>query len=206
MNEDVSRRRRLYLVGVAIVSVAAIWRAVYLVRTGSPSGVVILVAIAVIALIVVVTLVLQVRRMRGVARRVAQARPGAAVVPALAAAELRTVAEALHVSVRGLGGVGGTPVALASLPDRIEVWVGRDAAPRWALPRDAVREVGVQPAGYGASQVDAVWVGARTGRLWNGPDTAAVVLPAYRPLRAMFGGRVGDDLGRAVAALTEQPR
>ena len=206
MNEDVSRRRRLYLVGVAIVSVAAIGRAVYLLRTGSPSGVVIVVAIALIALIVAVALVVQVARMRGVARRVTQARPAAVVVPAVAPAELRTIAEALRVPVRGLGGVGGTPVALASLPDRIEVWVGRDEAPRWALPRDAVREVGIRPASYGASQVDAVWVGARTGRLWNGPDTAAVVLPAYRPLRALFGGRVGDDLPRAVAALTRSPR
>jgi hypothetical protein len=206
MNEDVSRRRRLYLVGVAIVSVAAIWRAVYLLRTGSPSGVVIVVAVALIALIVVVALVLQVARMRGVARRVTRARPGAVVVPALAPAELRSIAEALHVPVRGLGGVGGTPVALAGLPDRVEVWVGRDDGPRWALPRAAVREVWVQPATYGASRVDCVWVSARSGRLWNGPDTAAVVLPAYRPLRAMFGGRVGQDLGRAVAALTEQPR
>lgn len=201
MTDDVSRRRRLYLVAIAIFSVVSIWRLVHLLRSGSPSGVIIVVALGLIALIVVVTLVLQVARVRGVARRVSRALPGATVVPGLAPAELRTIAAALRVSVRGLGGVGGTPVAVAALPDRIEVWVGRDSAARWTLPRGAVREIAVQPASYGSSQVDAVWVTARTGRLWSGPDAAVVVLPAYRPLRAMFGGRVGADLGRCAEAL-----
>jgi hypothetical protein len=114
------------------------------------------------------------------------------VIPALTAGEMLDIAGALGVPCTGLSGQGGSPVALALLPDRIEVWAKGDEAPRWWLVRSAITSIQVAPAVFGARKRDAVWVQATTGAL--------AVQPAYRPLRSQ-GGAARADLERCVAEL-----
>ncbi|MGC5167665.1 hypothetical protein [Luteimicrobium sp. DT211] len=192
-------RRRGYLwVLVAVAVVGVLRLAVQVGRDGSDAAVWVI-AVLVVALVVVVTVAVVLRRIGALARRVARRRPGAAVVPASAAAEMADVALALGASRRGISGQGGSVVAVAVLPDRLEVWVGKDDEPRWSVPRVQVASVHVASAVFGARHRDAVQVTVRSGAV------VLAVVPAYRPMRSMAGSASRQDLERAVREISGAP-
>ncbi|GAB3104663.1 hypothetical protein [Isoptericola nanjingensis] len=146
------------------------------------------IALLVVALIVVVTLAVVVRRAGAVADHVARRRPGAVVVPAFTTSETLDEARTAGAPTRGIAPVGGSPAALAVVGDRVEVWVRREAGPRWAVRR----------VPGGTTQVEAAYGTRETPALRVADDGATVtVVPAYHPLRAT-GGLAGGDVARAV--------
>lgn len=193
MTDPTLKRRNTYVWWLVAIAVVSVVRLVLLVRSGEAGGAVIWIALMIVVALVVVVLAVQTGKVGKVVARVRAARPGALVVPAVSAAQMVDIARALGVPTRGLGAQGGTPIALAVLPDRIEVWGRTDEVPRWWIPRSTVRSVHVAPAVFGSRTLDAVWVMADAG--------AIAALPAYRPLRAQ-GGLVRDDLPRMVAELS----
>jgi hypothetical protein len=80
------------------------------------------------------------RRLDMLVQFVSRARPGAAIIPGSGSKETRRDARRVGVSVRRLGGT--SILALAVLPDHIEVWARKDLTPRWTISR-AGAEVGI---------------------------------------------------------------
>ncbi|PJI94965.1 hypothetical protein [Luteimicrobium subarcticum] len=191
--DGAEQRRRWYLWALVALALVSVLRLVNQVRDGDTDSLTWTIAILVVLVIVVVTLWVVTRRIDGLARRVAALRPGAAVVPATTASEMLDVATALGVSRANIAGQGGSVAALAVLPDRIEVWFRKDEQPRWVLDRATLTSVHVAPAVFGSARRDALWVVGATG--------AAVVVPAYRPLRATAGAASREDLERALQAV-----
>jgi hypothetical protein len=185
-------RRRTYGAVLGVVALVSVLRLLLTLRRGGTGALVWVVAILVVAVVVVVTLAVVVRRVSGLAQHVARRRPGAVLIPAVTAGEMPDLAGSLGVSRRGLGGQGGSPVALAVLPDRVEVWLRGDEAPRWWVARTASTTVRVAPAVFGARRRDAVWV--------EDTGAALAVQPAYRPLRAQCGA-ARAELERCVQEL-----
>lgn len=74
-------------------------------------------------------------RPRLLARRVSRLRPGVPVIAAVTTIETRADARMSGAVERGWDELGGSPVALAVLPDRVEVWAAGEDRPRWAITR-----------------------------------------------------------------------
>jgi hypothetical protein len=185
---DDRSRRRAYLGVLVAFFVVSVARLVITIRRDGIEAAVLWIALLVVALVVVVTLAVVVGRSGAVAAHVARLRPGALVVPVFTTAETREQAAAAGAATTGIAALGGSPAALAVTDGRVEVWVRREEAPRWAVRR----------VPGGVDETRAVYGSRETPALRVSDGVAAVtVLPAYRPLRAT-GGMVADDVARAV--------
>ncbi len=192
---DARSRRTAFVAALVVLAVASVARLVVTVRRDGIDDAALWIALLVVVAVVAVTLWVVVRRAGAVAAHAARRRPGARVIPAFTTAQTVDQAHALGASARGWMPMGGSPVALAVLGDRVEVWARAEDLPRWVVRR--------LPGAAG--EVRAVY-GSRETRALHVSDGAAAVtvVPAYRPLRAT-GGRVGDDVARAVAEIAATP-
>lgn len=132
------------------------------------------------------------RRVRRLADRVAELRPGAVVIPAYTTAETALEARALGVSSRKWNDMGGTPVVLAALPDRVEVWARGEDRPRWWVMRVAPFPPQAVRGSIGVRRPPSL-------RVVDG-HAQVTVAPAYSAVRATFSGSQAD-LARAMTAL-----
>ena len=192
---DSRSRRRWFVTALALFLAISVVRLAITVSRDGIEGATIWIALLVVVVIVGVTLAVVVRRAGAVRDHVARLRPGAVVVPAFTTADTLDEARAAGARTKGISGMGGNPVALAVGNGAVEVWVGREDAPRWVVRRvpDGVAQA---RAVYGSRESGAVRVSDRA--------TSVTVVPAYRPLRAA-GGAAGADLARAVQELTTAP-
>jgi hypothetical protein len=131
-------------------------------------------------------------RVRTLARRVERLRPGAVVIPAYTTVETSLDAIASGGSNRRWNQMGGTPVVLAALPDRVEVWALREERPRWAVMRRAQFPPVAVRGVVGVRRPPAL-------HLTDGSSRVTVV-PAYSAVRATMSGSQAD-LARAMSAL-----
>lgn len=133
-------------------------------------------------------------RLDALLRHVAALRPGRPLVPALAGGLMRGIALSLGTPVAGWRTTGGTPVVLAVLDDRIEVWNGvGEQAPRWSVPtRDARVE----------NELVDVAFHSHSGIHVHDGLSRIVVVPRYgRASRS----RQTEDLDRALRDLGHDP-
>lgn len=187
-------RKTLYWAVLVLFLVLSIGRLAIHLSRDDYEGATVWIALLIVLAICVVTVIVVLGRARGLAAHVEKRRPGARVVPAFSTAETVDQARAAGASARKMMPMGGSPVALAVVGDVIEVWVGRETGPRWAVRRTPG---GVRAASgtYGTRDVRAV--------LLSDGNTGVTVVPAYRPLRAMGGGAT-DDVDRALMELGAQ--
>lgn len=189
---NAQRKRALYTVVLVVVAVWSVARLTVNVREGRSEAVTIWIALLVVAAIVVVTLSVVTRRAGACAANAARNRPGAVVVPGFTTVEMTDIARHQGASARGWMPMGGSPVAVVVTPTELEVWGRKDAGPRWVVQR-TTGGVTSNKAVFGNREVDAVW--AHDGL------AALVLVPAYRPLRAVAGW-ASADVDRAVGELT----
>ncbi len=188
---DARSRRTVFVAVLVLFAVVSVVRLAIRIRRDGVEDAAIWIALLVVALVVVVTLGVVVRRAGAVAAHAARQRPGARVIPAFTTAQTVDQARSLGASARGWMPVGGSPVALAVLDDRVEVWARREDQPRWAVRR-VPGAAGEARAVYGSRETRALHVSDGVAEV--------TVVPAYRPLRAT-GGMAGDDVARAVAEI-----
>ena len=188
-------RRTLFVAVLVLFFVVSVARLVITIRRDGVEDATLWIALLVVALVVVVTLAVVVRRAGAVAAHVARRRPGARVIPVFTTAETLDEARAAGADEKGIAAVGGSPAALAVTDGHVEVWVRREASPRWTLRRVA----------GGAGEARAVYGTRETAALRVADGAAsATVLPAYRPLRAT-GGMVAGDVARAAQEIAAAP-
>jgi hypothetical protein len=89
------------------------------------------------------------KRREGLLKAVQAARPGVPIVPALGVSEIREDARRAGASTDNLSPWVASPVALAVLPDLVEVWVWGDSGPRWAIRR-AGAQISAESLGSGS--------------------------------------------------------
>lgn len=188
---DARARKILFVVALAAFAVFCMYRLARMIQLDRVESATVWVAVLLLLAICVVTVAVVLGRVRGLAAHVGRQRTGATVVPAFTTAETLDEARAAGASSRGWLPVGGSPISLAVLPDRVEVWARKDDAPRWTIRRtpDAAHTAS---GTYGSRTVEAL-------RVSDG-ISAVTVVPAYRPLRAA-GGLATDDVARAVKAV-----
>lgn len=130
----------------------------------------------------------------GIAQRF---RPGAVVVPGFTSAEMADVSRRAGWGMAGGKGYngGGRPIAVVSLPDRIEVWSGRNSQPRLTFMRAQIHAIGVSQGYYSYRKRPCVSVSDATG-------IVLIFIPNYKP-SLVFSKAVGEmNLQRAVYDLT----
>jgi hypothetical protein len=189
---NAQNKRVLFVVVLVAFATWSVLRLARDLQQGRSEAATIWIALLVVLAIVGVTLMVVVRRAAACAANAARYRPGAVVVPGFTTAEMTDIARHQGASARGWMPMGGSPVAVVVTPTELEVWGRKDTGPRWVVQRTP-GGVTSNKAVYGSREVDAVW--AHDGL------AAAVLVPAYRPLRATAGA-VGTDVERAVAELT----
>jgi hypothetical protein len=188
---DARSRRTLFVVVLTLFFALSVVRLVVTLRRDGIEGATVWIALLVVGLVVVVTLGAVLRRAGAVAAHAARQRPGARVIPAFTTAQTVDEARAVGASTRGWMPVGGSPLALVVLDDRVEVWARQEDRPRWAVRR-LPGAAGEARAIYGSRETRALQV--------SDGLAAVTVVPAYRPLRAT-GGTAGADIARAVAEI-----
>ncbi|MBL0885428.1 hypothetical protein [Myceligenerans indicum] len=188
---DARARKILFVVALAAFAVFSVYRLARMIQLDRVEGAAIWVAVLLLLAVCVLTVAAVLRRVSGLAAHVGRQRAGATVVPAFTTAETLDEARAAGASSGGWLPVGGSPISLAVLPDRVEVWARKEQAPRWSIQRTP-----------GAAQTASGTYGSRTVEALRVSDgvSAVTVVPAYRPLRAA-GGFATDDVARAVEAV-----
>ncbi|MCF4123693.1 DUF6000 family protein [Antribacter sp. KLBMP9083] len=121
-------------------------------------------------------------------------RPESTVIPAAVLTLSRAAGKALGLQTAGLNAWGGSPAAVVVIPDRVELWSGKDEAePRWSVPRDELLiGVGQVRAGM-ATYWDHV-------ELSDGRHRVALS-PRYSPVPS----EAGKDIDRVLAELGQDP-
>lgn len=182
--------RAVRAVAVVVGLVAVIRLAGALVDPGARG--LVLVAVVLSMLLIGAVMLAVAGRLRRWAAQVARLRPGAVVIPGYTTAETRVEARLLGAPERGWNQMGGTPVAIAALPDRFEVWARGEDRPRWVV----LRRPEFAPMAVRGS------IGVRRPpslRLVDG-RAQVTLAPAYAALRGtVVGSRA--DLARALAEL-----
>ncbi|MFC8597925.1 MULTISPECIES: hypothetical protein [unclassified Isoptericola] len=192
---DSRSRRRWFVTALVLFLALSAGRLALTVSRDGVEGATVWIALLVVAIVVVVTLAVLVRRAEAVRAHVTRLRPGAVVVPAFTTGETLDEARRAGARTHGIAGTGGSPAALAVADGAVEVWVGREEAPRWVVRR--------VPGGVTEARADYGSRAAGAVRVSDGA-AAVTVVPAYRPLRAA-GGAAREDLARAVQELTAAP-
>ncbi|MCP2262733.1 hypothetical protein ACFQHV_00745 [Promicromonospora thailandica] len=146
------------------------------------------------AVLIIPLLRILARQVDGVAAHASVQRPHGVVIPASALTLSSDTGRELGLQTAGLNASGGSPVALVVLPDRVEVWSGRnESEPRWSADAaDLTATVGLVRVGL-ANKWDVV-------RLTDGTTTLAVS-PRYGTLPLDAGG----DIDRVLAELGLDP-
>lgn len=191
MSTKKSGRQTAYIVSAVVFLAVCVAR---LVTGGTPAFWAFAIGIAVVGIVVAIVLPRTSRRLARTTDHALARRPGAITVPAYSCAEMHAIAQAHGVSAQGLSRHGGSPLAIAVLADRFEVWVRLEETPRWTVMRNPQTQVVSARGGYGNREVNAVAVVDETG------TPGFLVVPAYRPIRNM-GGSDAEGLQRALAAL-----
>ncbi len=183
------QRRVIYVFGLLLIGGVSIARIVT-----TPNFSTTLIAIAVVVVTILIWAVVAIPRAGIFAEKVRKRRPGITVIPGCISGDMVDYAREYGARARNWNGQGGSPVALAVLPDVIEVWGPRGTEPRWTVQR-VPGGVGIDTAIYGNRFVRVV-------AIKDGTREASFV-PAYNPARAAGGLVVTEDLERAVAELSE---
>lgn len=146
-----SERRKVLWLGLATCVVSGAGMTVAAVREPDTYIAGPLTAGAVVLLIVlsaVLTAPMYRKRRDGMLKTIQAARPNVPVVVAVGAGVTREDARRAGVSTDNLSPWVTSTVALAVLPDLVEVWVWGDSKPRWAIRR-AGAEISVEALGSG---------------------------------------------------------
>lgn len=124
-------------------------------------------------------------------------RPGAAIIPGFTTRAMGEVSRGARWGSTGgrYYGEGGRPVAVVVLPDRIEVWSGRNNEPRLTFSRTQFHTIGVTPGSYGLQTVPCATVA-------NSTDIVLQFVPVYRP--SVFRDSSAESLERAMRTLMGQ--
>lgn len=93
---------------------------------------------------------------RALVRRVAVSRPTATVVLTMPAATMVDTAARIGANRAGIRADGSKYTAIAILPDRIELWVGRTPEPRWSVRRTHDDVVALVHTRIGATSMDTL--------------------------------------------------
>ena len=131
-------------------------------------------------------------RPRLLAAKVSRLRPDATVIAAITTIETRGDARVSGAVDRRWDELGGSPVVLAALPDRVEVWARGEDRPRWWVMRVAQFPPQAVRGSIGVRRPPSL-------RLFDG-RAQVTVAPAYSAVRATFSGSQAD-LARAMTAL-----
>lgn len=132
------------------------------------------------------------------AARVSRLRPGAVVIAARTTIETRADARLSGAVERRWDELGGSPVALAVLPDRVEVWAVGEDRPRWAVLRRPEQPpaavLGTLPVGGAVGVVPTPALLITDGR------SRVTVVPVYS-VRGSSPQRAAVDVQRALAQI-----
>ncbi len=138
-------------------------------------------------------------RPRLLAAKVARLRPGATVIPAITTIETRGDARVSGGVERRWDELGGSPVVLAALPDRVEVWAPGEDRPRWAITRrpdfPPVAVLASMPTG-GIAQVQPT-----PALLLTDGVSRVTVIPVYSGFNASAPHRAQASVQRALGEL-----
>lgn len=193
---DVTRHRTATWIAAAGAVVTVTFALLTLGRSEGPYAVLIFLgACVVLGLTAVVTAPLFRRRRARLPDAVRAAHPGAPVIPARSAPATRKDAGLAGAATDGLGKWTTSTIALAVLPDRVEVWVRGDQRPRWAVRR-ADAEIGVESLRFPGQTPDLPGI-----RMSDG-ERSVHFIPYYPDIRRR---RQVAHLERALHDLGENP-
>ncbi|MEV7972328.1 hypothetical protein [Cellulomonas sp. NPDC089187] len=163
----------------------------------------VIVGVPLVLIIAAVLVVVLAGRPRMLASRVARLRPGAVVIAAVTVIETRADARMSGAVERRWDELGGSPVALAALPDRIEVWAAGEDRPRWAI----TRRVEFPPTAVLATMPGAGTVNVQPtpALLCTDGVSRVTVLPVYSSVGATSPQRAQVSVHRALAELGAPP-
>jgi hypothetical protein len=138
-------------------------------------------------------------RPRLLAAKVSRLRPGATVIAGITTIETRGDARVSGAVDRRWDELGGSPVVLAALPDRIEVWAPGEDRPRWAITRrpdfPPVAVLASMPTG-GIAQVQST-----PALLITDGVSRVTVIPVYSGFNASAPHRAQAGVQRALGEL-----